>query len=236
MQGYRAIVALIPDPDPMNIHAFLEPLVKEFKMYGPLEPGDDESSDDYIKRVKETKRDHVARVTRAVPMKGRSARPEGGHTEDEEEEEGRDEEGRGGGLGRPAAASRREGVGDTEDDDDDEDGGVVIPEPNEWAGASRPPLSKKRVVLDENGDKFLVYEADTILFLGPITCDMPQRDATMNRGGTARIIGCGWCLFPVRHIIIAYIAHISHISRIYICPPNTPPRLATFRYGFTKTR
>ena len=215
-------MALIPDPDPMNIHAFLEPLVKEFKMYGPLERRSSESSDDYITRVKETKRDHVARVTRAVPMKGRSTTSDGGQAEDEEEEDSREEGG--GGLG--SRAHGREGVRYTEDDDDDgdEDYGVVIPEPNEWAGPNRPPLSNKRVVVDEYGDKFLVYEADTILFLGMVTCDMPQRDDTMNRGGTARIIGCGWCLFPVRHIIIAYVIVHQALRRVSPLVDTVLPR------------
>ena len=67
---------------------------------------------------------------------------------------------------------------------------------NKWAGAGRHQ-GEEMTVEDENGAKFIVFEVDVILFLSVVTCDMPQRDKTMGRGGTARLIGCGWCLLEV---------------------------------------
>ncbi len=81
---------------------------------------------------------------------------------------------------------------------ENEDGVVALNtmRPNEWAGAGRPPCSK--CVLTIQRQKFIVYELDVIIFLAVINCDMPQRDKTMGRGGTARVVGCVWCLFEVR--------------------------------------
>ncbi len=36
VHDYRVVVALIPAPNPLNIHCFLEPLIKEIYTYGPL--------------------------------------------------------------------------------------------------------------------------------------------------------------------------------------------------------
>ena len=66
---------------------------------------------------------------------------------------------------------------------------------NEWAGGDRPPCATR--FLSIAGQKYFVYELDVIVFLAAITCDMPQRDKTMNRGGTSRVVGCAWCLFKV---------------------------------------
>ena len=62
------MVALIPAPDPLNIHSFLEPILKEIEMYGPLKRGDNESRNEYSERVHSTKRDHALRVTRVLPL------------------------------------------------------------------------------------------------------------------------------------------------------------------------
>jgi len=144
------VVALIPAPDPMNIHCFLEPLLKEVQMYGPLKRNDMEQSTQYIERVRITKRNHALRVIRVLPLA----------------------------------------------ENEDEVVALNAIRPNEWAGADRPPCSKR--VLTIQGQKFIVYELDVIIFLAAITCDMPQRDKTMGRGGTARVVGCAWCLFEVR--------------------------------------
>ena len=144
------MVALIPAPDPLNIHCFLEPLMKEIEMYGPLKRGDTEERNAYIQRVHVTKRNHALRVTRVMAL---------GDTEDEVD---------------VVNALRR----------------------NEWAGADRPPCSTR--FLSSGGQKYVLYELDVIIFLAAITCDMPQRDKTMNRGGTTRAVGCAWCLFEVR--------------------------------------
>ena len=49
---------------------------------------------------------------------------------------------------------------------------------NEWAGRDRPPCATRFIYI--GGQKYLVYEMDVIIFLAAITCDMPQRDKTMN--------------------------------------------------------
>jgi hypothetical protein len=67
---------------------------------------------------------------------------------------------------------------------------------NEWAGVDRPPCLTR--FLSSGGDKYVDYELEVIIFLAAITCNMPQRDKTMNRGGTTRVVGCAWCLFEVR--------------------------------------
>ena len=36
------MVALIPAPDPLNIHCFFEPLMKEIEMYGSLKRDENE--------------------------------------------------------------------------------------------------------------------------------------------------------------------------------------------------
>lgn len=143
------MVALIPSPDPMNMHCFLEPLVKELDMYGPLIRNRNESLPDYKTRVKNTKRAHTLRVSTVRPL-----------NEDED----------------PTEAISNFAC-------------------NEWCGIDRPPCSKSIVVVEDV--KYLVAELDVILFLVAITCDMPQRDKTMNRGGTARTVGCAWCLLEV---------------------------------------
>jgi hypothetical protein len=144
------VVALILAPDHMNIHCFLEPLLKEVQMYGPLKRNDMEQSIQYIERVRITTRNHALRVTRVLPLA----------------------------------------------ENEDEVVALNAIRPNEWAGAGRPPCSK--CVLTIQGQKFISYELDVIVFLAAITCDMPQRDKTMGRGGTARAVGCAWCLFEVR--------------------------------------
>lgn len=134
----------------MNIHAFLEPLITEFEMFGPLERNPNEEKGAYVDRVKTTKRKHTLRVTRVIP------KPENGG-----------------------------------------DGNELLDNTlNEWAGAESHQCEEK-TVKDKYGAEFVVFEADVILFLAAITCDMPQRDKTMNRGGTGRLIGCGWCLLEV---------------------------------------
>jgi hypothetical protein len=136
------MVALIPAPDPLNIHCFLEPHIKEIEIYGPLKRGDKEERNEYIRRVHTTKRNHVLWVTRVLPLDANEPEVD------------------------VVNALRR----------------------NEWAAASRPPFSK--CVLSFIGVKIVVYELDAILFLAAISCDIPQRNKTMNRGGTARVIGC----------------------------------------------
>ncbi len=143
------MVALVSAPDPLNINSFLEPLLKEIEMYGPLKRGDNESRNQYTERVHSTKRNHVLRVTRVLPL---------GKSEDEVE----------------AVNALRH---------------------NEWAGRDRPPCATH--VISIGGQKDFVSEMDVIIFLAAITCDMPQRGKTMNRGGTANVVGCAWCLFEV---------------------------------------
>ena len=82
-------------------------------------------------------------------------------------------------------------MGETEDENDV----VNALRRNEWAGADRPPCLTR--FISNGGHKYVVYELDVIIILAAITCDMPQRDKTMNRGGTARAVGCAWCLFEV---------------------------------------
>jgi hypothetical protein len=118
-------------------------------MYGPLQRGVNEARNEYIARVRTTKRKHALRVTRVLPMDG---------IQDEVQV-----------------------VNDLKH--------------NEWAGADRPPCATR--FLTVGGQKYFIYDLDVIIFLAAITCDMPQRDKTMNRGGTARVVGCAWCLFEV---------------------------------------
>ena len=66
---------------------------------------------------------------------------------------------------------------------------------NKCVGGDRPPCATR--FLSIGGQKCFVYKLDVIIFLAAITCDMSQRDNTMNRGGTARVAGCAWCLFEV---------------------------------------
>ena len=61
-------MALIPALDPLNIHFFLEPLLKEIVMYGLLKRGDNESRNEYTERVHSMKRKHALRVTRILPL------------------------------------------------------------------------------------------------------------------------------------------------------------------------
>ena len=143
------MVALIPAPDPLNIHCFLEPLIKEIEMYGPLKRGDNESRNGYTERVHSTKRNHALRVTRVLPF----------------------------------------------DESEDEVEAVNALRHNEWAGRNR--TSCATLFISIGGQKYFVYEMDVIIFLAAITCDMPQRDKTMNRGGIARVVVCAWCLFEV---------------------------------------
>ncbi len=143
------MVALIPAPDPLNIHSFLEPLLKEIDMYGPLKRVYNESRNEYTERIHTTKRKHTLRVARVRPL---------GESEDEVE---------------VVNALRH----------------------NEWAGVDRPPCATRFISVGQQ--KYFVQELDVIIFLAAITCDMPQRDKTMNRGGTARVVGCAWCLFEV---------------------------------------
>jgi hypothetical protein len=170
------VVALIPAPDPLNIHCFLEPLLKEIEMYGPLKRRENEQRNEYIQRVQTTKRNHALRVTRVLPL------------------------------------------GDNEDEVDVVNG----LRHNEWAGPDRPPCLTRFLSL--GGHKYLVYEVDVIVFLAAITCDMPQRDKTMNRGGTARVVGCAWCLFEV-------ISHTS--STLWVHHDMYPSWHLTHFFGFS---
>jgi hypothetical protein len=86
------------------------------------------------------------------------------------------------------------------DVNEDEFNVVISLRRNEWAGAGRPPYSKHALSI---GGGFLVSELDVILFLAAITCDMPQRDKIMIRGGTTRVVGCACCLCEM----------ISHMTR-----------------------
>ena len=142
-------MALVPAPDPMNMHCFLEPLLKELEMYGPLQRHETESLPVYIARVKGTKRSHTLRVTRVRPLN-----------------EGED----------PLEA-------------------MANTTPNEWCGIDRPPCHKHIIIVKDI--TYIVAELDVIIFLVAITCDMPQRDKTMCRGGTARTVGCAWCMMEV---------------------------------------
>ena len=83
-------------------------------------------------------------------------------------------------------------LGDTEDEVDV----VNALRRTKWAGANRPPCLTR--FLSSGGHKNVIYDLDVIIFLAAITCDMPQRDKIMNRGGTTRDVGCAWCLFEVR--------------------------------------
>ena len=58
----------------LNIHCFLEPLVKEIEMYEPLKRGENEKINAYIQRVHATKRNYALCVTRVMAL---------GDTEDE---------------------------------------------------------------------------------------------------------------------------------------------------------
>lgn len=116
-------------------------------------------------------------------------------------------------------------LGDTED----EVGVVNALRRNEWAGADRPPCLTR--FLSSGGHKYVVYELDVIIFLAAITCDMPQRDKTMNRGGTARVVGCAWCLFEVRShtTCTRYVDHVmspswhlTHSLGFYCRQPTFP--------------
>ncbi len=69
------------------------------------------------------------------------------------------------------------------------------PRHNEWAVGNRLPFVTRFPVIGVQ--QYFVYELDVIIFLAAITCDMPHRDKTMNRGGTSRVVGCAWCLFEV---------------------------------------
>jgi len=83
---------------------------------------------------------------------------------------------------------------------------------NEWAGLDR--LSCLTRFLSGGGIKYVVCELDVIIFLAAIACDMPQRHKTMNRGGTARAVGCEWCLFEVRShtTCTRYVDHVMSLS------------------------
>ena len=100
---------------------------------------------------------------------------------------------------------------------------------NEWAGGDRPPCATR--FLSIAGQKYFVYELDVIVFLAAITCDMPQRDKTMNRGGTTRAVGCAWCLFEVRShtTCTRYVDHVmspswhsTHSLGFYCRQPTFP--------------
>lgn len=62
------MAAQIPAPDPMNMQCFLEPLLKEVHMYGPLKRNYMESSIHNIERVRTTQRNHTLRVTRVLSL------------------------------------------------------------------------------------------------------------------------------------------------------------------------
>ncbi len=143
------MVSLTSAPNPLNIHCFLDPLLKEVEMYGPLKRGDNEARIEYLERVHTTKRKHALRVTRVLPL---------GESEDEVEV-------------------------------------VNALLHNEWAGGDRPPGATR--FLSIGGHKYLVYELDVVIFLAAITCDIPQRDKTVNSCCTSRVAGCAWCLFEV---------------------------------------
>ena len=99
-------------------------------------------------------------------------------------------------------------LGETEDEVDV----VNASRRNEWAGADRPPCLTR--FLSNGGHKYAVYELDVIIFLAAVTCDMPQRYKTMNRGGTARAVGCAWCLFEVRSHT-TYTRYVDHVMSPY---------------------
>jgi hypothetical protein len=83
---------------------------------------------------------------------------------------------------------------------------------NEWTGVDRQPCLTR--FLSSGGHKYVVCEFDVNIFLAAITCDMPQRDKTMNRGGTTRDVGCAWCLFEVRShtTCTRYVDHVMSPS------------------------
>ena len=62
------MVAFIAEPGPLNMHCFLEPFVKEVRMYGPLKRDDEDHVNKYIERLHATKRKHTLRVTRVVTL------------------------------------------------------------------------------------------------------------------------------------------------------------------------
>ncbi len=62
------MVALTPAPDLLNIHCFLEPLMKEIEINGPLKRGETEERNAYIQSVHATKRNNALRVTRFIAL------------------------------------------------------------------------------------------------------------------------------------------------------------------------
>ena len=62
------MVALIPASDPLNIHCFLETLMKEIEMYEPLKRGENEQRNEYIERVHTKKRNNALRATRVLAL------------------------------------------------------------------------------------------------------------------------------------------------------------------------
>jgi hypothetical protein len=99
--------------------------------------------------------------------------------------------------------------------DEDEEDSISYCSPNEWIGKDRPPCKKR--ILRVKDIKYKVEEFDVILFLAAITCDMPQRDKTMNRGGTARHVGCAWCLLEVTPLCKC----CGIVLNLYYLFPNT---------------
>jgi len=97
--------------------------------------------------------------------------------------------------------------------------------PNELRGIDKPPCHSKNSVV-----KYITYifvELDVIIFLVAITCDMPQRDNTLCRGGTTRSVGCAWFMLEGRYSLkqssnlltsITYSRHFR-LNVLYM-PPN----------------
>ncbi len=62
------MVALITPLDLLNIHCFLEPLLKEIETNGALIRGYNEARNEYTEKVHTTKQKHALRVTRVLPL------------------------------------------------------------------------------------------------------------------------------------------------------------------------
>jgi hypothetical protein len=188
------VAALIPALDPLNIHCFMGPLLKDIEMYGPLNRGENEQRNEYMQRIHTTKRNCALRVTRVLPL---------GETEDEVD---------------VVNALRR----------------------SEWARADRTTCFTR--FLSIGGHKYLVSELDVVIFLAEITCDWPQRDKTMNRGSTARDVGCACCLFEVRShtTCTRYVDHAMypswhspHFLCVYCRQPTFPVQKKNYK-GYLK--
>ncbi len=83
-------------------------------------------------------------------------------------------------------------LGETEDEVDV----VIAMRRNEWTGEDTPPCLTR--FLSSGRHKYIIYELDVIIFLAAITCDMPQRDKTMNRGAHWPSSYCRVCMVLIR--------------------------------------